>query len=96
MFTDIQYNTKGLVEKVSKPYIRNTPDNQKIWHIMHYNSYGRIETESDTYSNLSYSYYGRTTTITDNLRQVSSSKTTDREELYWHLTKADKSNMNML
>jgi RHS repeat-associated protein len=77
MFTDIQYNTKGLVEKVSKPYIRNTPDNQKIWHIMHYDSYGRIETESDTYSNLSYSYYGRTTTITDNLRQVSSSKTTD-------------------
>ena len=76
-FTDTRYNDRGLVEKTSLPYIRGTSDANKIWNTYNYDLYGRVVSEQAPYTNLSYTYTGCSTTVTDNLRQVSTTKTAD-------------------
>ena len=76
-FTDTCYDIKGNVYRVSAPYIRGTSDANKIWHTFQYDQFGRITSEVGPYSNVSYQYDGYTTTITDNLRQIVSTRTTD-------------------
>jgi len=76
-FTDTRYNDRGLVEKTSLPYKRGTSDANKIWNTYNYDLYGRVVREQAPYTDLSYTYTGCSTTVTDNLRQVSTTKTTD-------------------
>ena len=76
-FTDTCYDIKGNVYRVSAPYIRGTSDANKIWHTFQYDQFGRTTSEVGPYSNVSYQYAGYTTTITDNLRQTASTRTTD-------------------
>ena len=76
-FTDTCYDIKGNVYRVSAPYIRGTSDANKIWRFFQYDQFGRTTSEVGPYSNVSYQYAGYTTTVTDNLRQTSSSRITD-------------------
>lgn len=76
-YTDTRYNSKGLVEKVSKPYMRGTDDEDKLWDTYSYDEFGRVTSELGSYKNLTYSYNGRSTTVTDHLRHVSSTKVID-------------------
>ena len=76
-YTDTRYNALGQVEKTSLPYIRGTSDANKIWNTYNYDLYGRIVNEQGPYTDLSHTYTGCSTTVTDNLRQVSTTKTTD-------------------
>ena len=76
-YSDTRYNNKGYVEKVSKPYLRNTADEDKLWHTWQYDIFGRVTRESDTYSDIEYIYQGRKTTVWDHLRNIQSSKTID-------------------
>ena len=76
-FTDTCYDIKGNVYRVSAPYIRGTSDANKIWHTFQYDQFGRTTSEVGPYSNVSYQYTGYTTTVTDNLRQTVSTRTTD-------------------
>ena len=76
-FTDIRYNTKGQVEKVSKPYVRGTADEDKIWTIYNYDNFGRVVSEQGPHVRLAYSYSGRTTTVTDQLRGTNKVSTVD-------------------
>ena len=76
-FTDTCYDIKGNVYRVSAPYIRGTSDANKIWRFFQYDQFGRTTSEVGPYSNVSYQYAGYTTTVTDNLRQTASTRTTD-------------------
>ena len=76
-YTDTRYNAIGLVEKTSLPYIRGTSDANKIWNTHNYDLYGRVVSEQGPYTDLSYIYSAGSTIATDNLRQVSTIKTTD-------------------
>jgi RHS repeat-associated protein len=78
-YFDTRYNNKGQVTQTSYPYsATNTPDGNKIWTYFTYDAYGRKSTEiCEAYTDISYSYNKRKTTITDNLRGVSSYKITD-------------------
>ena len=76
-FTDTCYDIKGNVYRVSAPYIRGTSDANKIWRFFQYDQFGRTTSEAGPYSNVSYQYAGYTTTVTDNLRQTASTRTTD-------------------
>ena len=76
-YTDTRYNALGQVEKTSLPYMRGTSDANKIWNTYNYDLYGRVVNEQAPYTDLSYTYTGCSTTVTDNLRQVSTTKTTD-------------------
>ncbi len=76
-YTDTRYNALGQVEKTSLPYMRGTSDANKIWNTYNYDLYGRVVREQAPYTDLSYTYTGCSTTVTDNLRQVSTTKTTD-------------------
>lgn len=76
-FSDTRYNNKGLIAKTSAPYTNGTSEAGKVWHSYQYDMYGRVTHETAPYTDLSYSYSARTRTVTDNLRETSSSKTTD-------------------
>ena len=76
-FSDTCYDLKGLIYRISEPYQRGTTDANKVWHFYQYDQYGRIVNESGPYTNISYQYSGYTTTITDNLRQTTSTRTRD-------------------
>lgn len=76
-YIDTRYDAKGHVEKVSKPYVLGTSDADKLWTIYNYDAFGRITGEQGPFSDLSYYYYGRNTTVTDNLRHVSFNKIVD-------------------
>lgn len=76
-YSDTRYNNKGYVEKVSKPYVRGTADENKLWHTWQYDNCGRIEWERDTYLELEYTYQGRIKTVRDHLRNTTSTSTRD-------------------
>ena len=76
-YSDTCYDLKGQIYRISEPYQRGTNDAGKIWHLFQYDQYGRITKESGPYTNISCQYSGYTTTITDNLRQTTSTRTTD-------------------
>jgi RHS repeat-associated protein len=62
IWTDTEYNSKGQVYRVSKPYF--TTD-AKTWAATHtYDSYGRLQTTVTPMGTTSYVYSGLTTTIT--------------------------------
>ena len=75
-YFETRYNAKGQVEKTSYPFgAFNVPDT--VWHYYTYDGYGRKATEKAPYINLSYAYHNRKITVTDSLRNISSSKTYD-------------------
>lgn len=76
-YSDTRYNLKGQVDRTSAPYGANTPDVNKTWHSYQYDAYGRVIHETAPYTDITYSYGTRNTTVTDNLRGTSSSKTLD-------------------
>jgi RHS repeat-associated protein len=76
-YTDTRYNTKGLVDSVSAPHAVGVADVDKLWHTYQYDSLGRLTSEHGPYTDLSYSYSARTVSITDNLRQTTTVKTSD-------------------
>lgn len=72
IYSDTKYNNIGQIEGKSKPYFAGgTPD----WVNYTYDTYGRKSTETGTGLNISYSYSGLKTTITDNINNRS----------YWEL-----------
>ena len=78
VFLDTRYNAKGQVTQTSYPYSKlNEPDGSKTWSKYTYDEYGRQKTVKAPYTDLLYEYDEREVTITDNLRDVSSSKTHD-------------------
>ena len=93
MFTDIQYNTKGLVEKVSKPYIRNRKYGISCITIRMAGLKQRVTPIQICPIHIT-DVRPPLLTICD--KCLPPKPLMQREELYWHLTKADKSNMNML
>ena len=76
-YTDFQYNADGSLYRTSEPYMRETSNADKIWHTYLYDAYGRIAQEYGPYTNRSYTYSGRTTSVTDNLRHTLCQKSTD-------------------
>ena len=76
-YTDTRYNAQGLVDSVSAPHAVGVADADKLWHTYQYDSLGRITAEHGPYTDLSYSYSARTVSITDNLRQTTTVKTSD-------------------
>jgi RHS repeat-associated protein len=77
-YDDVVYNELGLVSKTTYvPYSTpSTAFGNKTWHTNNYDNYNRIVSETDPYTNLSYSYYDYNNptmheyfvTITDNIR----------------------------
>ena len=76
-YSDTCYDLKGSVYRISAPYMRGTSDASKVWHNFQYDLYGRVIHETGPYSDMTYQYSGYTTTITDNLRNTSTTRTVD-------------------
>ena len=74
-YFETRYNDRGQVERTSYPF--GAFIDPRIWHEYEYDYLGRKIQEEAPYTSLSYDYDGRKVTVTDNLRQVSSSKTYD-------------------
>lgn len=86
-YDDVVYNELGLVSKTTYvPY--STPNvslGNKTWHTNNYDNYNRIVSETDPYTNLSYSYYDYNNptmheyfvTVTDNIRNSHQTKKYD-------------------
>ncbi len=86
-YDDVVYNDLGLVSKTTYvPY--STPSTalgSKTWHTNNYDNYNRIVSETDPYTNLSYSYYDYNNptmheyfvTVTDNIRNTNQTKKYD-------------------
>lgn len=86
-YDDVVYNELGLVSKTTYvPY--STPSTalgSKTWHTNNYDNYNRIVSETDPYTNLSYSYYDYNNptmheyfvTVTDNIRNTNQTKKYD-------------------
>ena len=78
IFYDTRYYANGQVEKTSYPYTKlSEPDGSKDWCKYTYDDYGRKNTETAPYTDLSYQYNNRKVTVTDNLRHISSWKDYD-------------------
>jgi len=77
-YLETHYNDKGLVKKTSHLFqdFRH-PDRYKTWHEYTYDDLGRKIKETAPYTHLLYEYNEREVTVTDSLRDVSSSKTYD-------------------
>jgi RHS repeat-associated protein len=77
-FADIRYNHMGQVVQTSLPYSYIvTTDNSKIWHTYTYDTYGRITHEIAPCTDISCSYSARQVQSTDNLKNITTSKTYD-------------------
>jgi len=73
-YFDTHYNDKGQVTQTSYPYASYL---NKIWNKFTYDVYGRDSTKTAPYTDLTYAYNLKKTTVTDNLRGVSSYKICD-------------------
>ena len=76
-YHDTRYNSDGTIYRTSAPYLRGALEANKIWHTYGYDLFGRLSYETAPYTDLSYSYSGRTTTVHDNLRQTNTVRTLD-------------------
>ena len=86
-YLETHYNDKGQVEKTSHLFQNfRHPDRYKAWHEYTYDDLGRKIKETAPYTHLLYEYDERKVTVTDSLRNVSSSKTFDALE---RITKAE-------
>ena len=76
-YYDTRYNSDGTLYRTSAPYMRGTSEGNKIWHTYSYDAFGRKTYETAPYTELSYSYSGRTVSTHDHLRQTNTTQTLD-------------------
>ena len=73
-----RYNAKGQMESTSYPFETIfTGTENKEWIKYTYDNYGRKETEKGPYSDLTFFYNARMITVTDNLRETTTTKNYD-------------------